>query len=145
MRQLPTSRPVARRRAVHAASPAGLHAIAVGQVLQQLRARDRAAQLWIARRAGVSQSRPSRIESGRALPDAYELHQLTLAVGTTVAVLERSTDLVESRAAALAGLFLEQVGASGWADHVLDVAGRVGLVALVRYAAAETLRLRKRS
>ena len=70
----------------------------LGQVIRELRRRQGLTGEELAKRAGISQPKISRIESNRTNPKAADIERILNILGATQTIRQQMTDIVQSRA-----------------------------------------------
>ena len=107
----------------------------LGTVVERLRRQRGWTQGDLAARVGVSQPVISRIEAGKAQPDAYVYGRLAAAFGLTVQQLEAYAKEAVSATKRAAEAVSER---KPW-DDVVGVVGTIGLIGLIGFAVAAML------
>ncbi|MGQ0503704.1 MAG: helix-turn-helix domain-containing protein [Myxococcaceae bacterium] len=109
--------------------------LVLGTVVGRLREQRGWTQSMLAEKVGVSQPVMSRIEAGKAQPDAFMYGRIAAALGLQVHDLERQVregmDRTKRAAEAV-------TGKKPW-EEALGLAGAVGLVGLIAFAVAAML------
>ena len=113
----------------------------LGKVVARLREQRGLSQASLAALVGISQPVMSRIEAGKAQPDAYLFQRLAHALGTTVPALSAHIEEAMARtkrAAEAATQRPAETSAQAWSQAVA-VAGIFGFLGLIGFAVAAAL------
>jgi transcriptional regulator with XRE-family HTH domain len=102
--------------------------IPIGATLAQFRKRRKVSGNWLSRQVGMSQSRISRIETGRRSPSAEELVQLARALDIPKDQLQRLLAQAEQVESRLTDWRLTSQTLRQWQQQVAELERRVGVL-----------------
>jgi len=110
------------------------YGIVLGVVVQRLRKRHGYTQVELAERAGITQSRLSRIERGSIVPDQYTMRRIGAAFDMSVQELSDKVERAYSATRdSTTGLVGDRPGEDWW-KTALKVGGAVGLAGVAIFA-----------